>query len=598
MTSPALYRDTFVRWFTGAILLVLACLTSITSVNSDPLVLDDNQHRFVLDPHTTLIHDVNDAFAPNDLLTESMEVQPVMKRAELHLGYSRHPVWLRSQVRNDSETSQRWLVRFEFPFLDRVTLHTVRNGNTTTQHSGSIIPVEQRALPHRQPVFPLELAPDETVTLLAHVESQGSMMLSADLLSSEAFQLDNNRESAWLATYFGMLLALGLYNLLLSFGLKERVFLYYALFVFSFSLATLAFNGTGALVWGSALTEHTARLVALGFTLAAALATLFAQNFLDTATYSPRWHHTLSIYRYWCFTAAGLSLVVPVQMALQTMDLTGLVTCVLLLSCALYCSLKRVPGARLFMLAWTLLLVGASIFALRNVGLMPTNFFTIYGIQIGSALEMLLLSFALAARFNKLKKQKEDAQASLVTSLRKQEAVLEQKVAERTAELETMASSDMLTGLLNRNGLEKCAKSALNRSRRHRQPLTLFMLDLDNFKPINDQYGHSAGDVVLQEIAWRITSLARAGDHCARFGGDEFVVIAENTGNANDIETIRTRLAEAIGAPIRLPNNHWISVSVSIGSCRYHDGPSDLEELMRQADIDMYRTKGSTVHHR
>ena len=95
-------------------------------------------------------------------------------------------------------------------------------------------------------------------------------------------------------------------------------------------------------------------------------------------------------------------------------------------------------------------LLGAAVFALRNMSVLPANFVTLHGIQIGSAIEMLLLSFALAARFNKLKWQKERAQANTVAMLKKQEAALEAKVAARTQALEQLANHDMLTGLLNR----------------------------------------------------------------------------------------------------------------------------------------------------
>ena len=575
----------------AGVLLSLCWLGQVSLAEPATLDLSAEQNRYSLDPYMAYLADTHDALTPEALLSDASAFTPARERSDLHLGYTRAPIWLRSELHNPSGAVQQWIVQFEYPFLDYVQLHVVRDRDTQVFESGSAVPVTQRALPHRQAVFPLALAPGESVTLLTRIETHGSKMLSANLLQPERFYTSNDRQNFWLATYFGMLLALGLYNLLLFFGLRERVFLHYSLFVFGFTLAILTFNGTGTLIFWSGLGEHSARLVSLGFTLASAMATLFAQSFLNTATYSPRWHRVLGLFRAWCWLAVVMALTLPMQMALQVMDVTGFSAALLLLACAISSSLRRVPGARLFMLAWSLLLLGASVFALRNLGILPSNFITLHGIQIGSALEMLLLSFALAARFNKLKRQKEQAQAEMLASLKRHEAALEQKVAERTAELETMASSDMLTGLLNRIGLARCASSALQRSRRTQQPLALLMLDLDDFKPINDRYGHAAGDHVLQQIARRIIDQARAGDHCARFGGDEFIVLAENCGTDQDVEEIRQRLLDAITAPIALPCGHRVSVGVSIGSSRYSGGPANFEELLRHADCAMYRTK-------
>ncbi|BBI48974.1 hypothetical protein HORIV_13950 [Vreelandella olivaria] len=141
----------------------------------------------------------------------------------------------------------------------------------------------------------------------------------------------------------------------------------------------------------------------------------------------------------------------------------------------------------------------------------------------------------------------------MLAALKKQEAVLEQKVATRTRALEHLANCDMLTGLLNRHGLARCAEAALERNRQNGHRLALLMLDLDRFKPINDCYGHEAGDFVLQQVAKRIAHLARTDDHCARFGGDEFIIIMENIESCDTLENIQARIDEAIRSPIKLP---------------------------------------------
>lgn len=611
--------------YTGILLLLMVCFVPWAHATHTPLLASPNQASYSLGSHSaywhgtywhsadrhgtdghgtewhgTYWHAAEEPSAFRDLFSQPPDFQPAHKAQDLNFGYTQGDVWLRTQIHNDSPAAQRWIVQFEYPFLDYVTLYTLRQQLIDVQHSGSAVHIEQRALPHRQAVFPLELAAYETVTLYSHVAASGSKILSYNLMTPEAFYAQNDRYNFWLATYFGIMLALSLYNLLLYVGLKERVFLHYSLFVAGFGLATLAFNGIGTLMFWSFLGENTARLVALGFIFASTMATLFAQSFLNTKIYCPRWHQVLNNFRNYCWLAVVASLVLPISAALHLMDVTGFMAALLLLVCGSYCSLRNIPGARLFVLAWALFLIGAGVFALRNQGLLPANFITLHGIQIGSALEMLLLSFALAARFNKLKRQKERAQTAIVVALKKQEALLEQKVAARTKALEQLANYDALTGLLNRHGLARCAEEALQRSRQHGHSLTLLMLDLDRFKPINDCYGHETGDFVLQKIAKRLKHLARANDHCARFGGDEFLIIMENimenpmenitTGDS--LEDIQARINHAVSSPIKLPCGEQVSVGVSIGvsSCYAADNTT-LESMLREADSNMYAVK-------
>ncbi|RBI68813.1 GGDEF domain-containing protein [Vreelandella sulfidaeris] len=582
---------------TGLLLLLavfyIPCVQANTLLSASP-----SQASYSLAPYTEFWHEDEQPVTLNDLLSQPRRFEQAQQAEDLNFGYTPHDVWLRTQVHNDSPEAQRWIVQFEYPFLDYVTLYTLRLQDSDVQQSGSAVPVDQRTLAHRQAAFPLELAPHETVTLYTHVAAPGSKMLSYHLIAPEAFYAQNDRHNFWLATYFGMLLALGLYNLLLFLGLKERVFLHYTLFVAGFGVAILSFNGIGTLMFWSFLGENTARLVALGFTFASATGTLFAQSFLNTKAYCPRWHLLLNTFRSYCWLAVIAMLFLPIPLALHLMDVTGFMAALLLLLCGSHCSLRRVPSARLFVLAWSLFLLGVGVFALRNLGILPANFITLHGIQIGSALEMLLLSFALASRFNELKRQKEQAQTAMVAALKKQEALLEQKVAARTEALEQLANSDVLTGLLNRHGLKRCAESALQRNRQHGNRLALLMLDLDRFKPINDSYGHEAGDFVLQKVAKRIVHLARTGDHCARFGGDEFIILMENIepgdslAATDSLKTIVARIDQAIRSPIKLPCGARVSVSVSIGvsTCQGAEDAT-LESLLREADSHMYAVK-------
>jgi len=157
--------------------------------------------------------------------------------------------------------------------------------------------------------------------------------------------------------------------------------------------------------------------------------------------------------------------------------------------------------------------------------------------------------------------------------------------------------TDVLTGWHNRRYLQVRIKEELARSRRDRSHLVCLMLDVDYFKRVNDNWGHAAGDSVLQELASRIDSQVRASDVAARYGGEEFVVLLPDTDNASGVrlaERIRTAIS---AAPYDLPNGQFVSITASIGIAGVTPDP-DVEDLktegdslLARADVALYRAK-------
>jgi diguanylate cyclase (GGDEF)-like protein len=164
--------------------------------------------------------------------------------------------------------------------------------------------------------------------------------------------------------------------------------------------------------------------------------------------------------------------------------------------------------------------------------------------------------------------------------------------AEQSRQLEAIAFNDPLTGLANRRLLFDRLQRSLHAAQRNRNVTAVYFLDLDNFKTINDRFGHDAGDEVLRGMAQRWTSHFRAVDTVARWGGDEFVIITEGIDTAADVRSVVARLRRATSEPFMLegePVVIEISIGVAVG-CRGSDNP---EALIRCADAAMYRAKRS-----
>ena len=150
-----------------------------------------------------------------------------------------------------------------------------------------------------------------------------------------------------------------------------------------------------------------------------------------------------------------------------------------------------------------------------------------------------------------------------------------------------MAYHDSLTTLPNRQALEEFVEQRIHDQNR---PFNLVYIDLDGFKPVNDEHGHRVGDKVLIEVAKRINSALRSRDFAARVGGDEFVLIVDAFSNDADLQGFLSRLLDVIETPISLPPLS-LQVSASIGSAQYPARGENLDELMHHADIAMYEIK-------
>ena len=154
------------------------------------------------------------------------------------------------------------------------------------------------------------------------------------------------------------------------------------------------------------------------------------------------------------------------------------------------------------------------------------------------------------------------------------------------------ATHDSMTGLANRHKFDQSMDETLSRAKRLNKQLGLYLIDLDGFKPINDQFGHDAGDALLQHIAQQIQNTLRADDLACRIGGDEFAVITLGDVKDPDSEHLCHRLIEAISQDV-IYKAHSLRVTASIGVSTYPINGLDKESLIKAADVAMYRCKGS-----
>jgi diguanylate cyclase (GGDEF)-like protein len=209
---------------------------------------------------------------------------------------------------------------------------------------------------------------------------------------------------------------------------------------------------------------------------------------------------------------------------------------------------------------------------------------------------MCLMALGLCALLSQLRTKTGELEASN-RRLDELNQELEARVEERTvrlttlnAQLEQLALTDTLTGLLNRRAFVDVARQEIAQSQRQHWPLALVMVDIDHFKSINDRYGHQAGDMVLCQAAAVIKRTIRAGDTLVRYGGEEFVLLAPDTDEEGALD-LSERIRVCLRSEPVATERGAISVTASFGVTMLLPDDKDPEQLLRRADDALYLAK-------
>lgn len=165
-----------------------------------------------------------------------------------------------------------------------------------------------------------------------------------------------------------------------------------------------------------------------------------------------------------------------------------------------------------------------------------------------------------------------------------------QNLQEANRRIAYMANHDNLTGLPNRRLLYDLIEQVIPHSRRNKREFALFYIDLDNFKPVNDNYGHEVGDEVLKIVSERLLHSFRASDTVARIGGDEFAAVIRDVEGKEAVKQVAKKAIETLQEPVQV-HEHSCSVTVSIGIAIFPENGSTFEDLMKKADKAMYMVK-------
>ncbi|GAB3356159.1 MULTISPECIES: sensor domain-containing diguanylate cyclase [Giesbergeria] len=532
-------------------------------------------------------------------------------KGDLNFGFTTSAYWLRIPLHRRMDAPTRWLLEVPYGQINTLQWYPPTGSALST---GNDLPLSSRPVFHRHFAFPLELDTAEQFFYL-RARSDYALTLPLVLWSTEAFARHEQWELIWQSLYYGALLSLLLYNFLLYCSLRDRRFVLYTLYTLFFGLGMLAGNGYGRLFFWTDAPAFDAVSQSTILCLAAMFGAHFTRVFLHTSQRAPRldrWlqGHATAFLLLASGFLASLHVAVPIMLLNQWVLFNALGMGVAIAVAGWRVQRSGEHNIRFFLLAWGVLWLGVLVASLRAFGGLPSNVFTSYALQIASAVEMLLLSLALADIIHAERRSREQsqqqalqAQQQMLAVLRHSEENLERAVRERTAELEhanaqlqVLGTTDSLTGLANRRHFDQALSSAWARAGSTGQPIALIMLDVDHFKQYNDHYGHVAGDHCLQRVGQVLADDAQLPDELvARYGGEEFAVIirGQEASQACALADRLRRDIESLAMPHACTSLGVVTISVGVASwvpVVPNDGPA---MLIRMADEALYRAKQS-----
>lgn len=365
-----------------------------------------------------------------------------MKNSVPNFGFIQHDVWFNFKLCNTSPEIKRLVFSLSNPNLDEAELITFSNAklNKKIVSLGDERAFSKRPLNVKKLAFPFSIPTGDTIEFFLRVNNGGEQFHFAPIINTdEAFLLRESGENYFLGIFFGILSFVVLFNIFMWVITKEVLSQHYSLYLIAFLFLQLSLTGFGKqYLWpdNEFLTNHANPFFA-SFSVFFLLR--FTRDYLNLAVLTPKIDAFFKLLQYPILLCILLSLI-PLNAAyISSILLVNGITFLLnifILPVAIYAFRIGYQPAKLFFIAFFLLVVSVFAFVLKNFGILPSNFYTDFGFQFGSAAEVILFSLGIVIRFRNFQNESFDRLKEINEMKEKSNILLEQKVTERTIELE------------------------------------------------------------------------------------------------------------------------------------------------------------------
>jgi len=568
--------------------LILTIVIVLTGFSGNPN--DQNQSRLAipLGQYYEVFRDSTSNANITSILSGKYEDQFMPSESKyIFFGYTDDTIWLKLDLQKVAGklNDEYWIENIDK--LSQIEAYLVNKDSSYTVEKRGVHYLANQPIPYRS--FLIHIT--NPTTHLVYFKLSGNLPITfmSYLHTEQGFIQNSMHYKFWSGIFYGFMASLMLYNLFLFFSIKERMYLYYVFYIVSFLFYQGAMNTMDLEYLGKWAPDWMLeRSIPLIYNLLNFCMILFGKEFLATKQNLPRMNTVLS-------TLSGMSILFFVLVFVLSESylvdlmafLLGIVSPACLWIAGLLTMSKGNKTARLYLAGWSILLICISAQVLCLTAVLPfhPSFFEVIP-AIAAALEAILLSLALADKINTLKREREEEQKQLNQRLEKLVSERTKNLVEANARLFRLSTTDSLTQLYNRYQMENYLRIKMQTADQQVTPLSVILMDIDNFKLVNDHYGHDVGDHVLKIIASIIKRTIRDTDLAGRWGGEEFIIICPDTSLHEAFITANT-LREAIEAH-SFPFVQKKTGSFGVACFQKGD---QINELMIRVDQALYRAK-------
>ena len=361
-----------------------------------------------------ILEDVSGVMSLQNILAAPETRWKRSETATPSFGFTSSAYWVRFSVVNRQAQPIDWLLEVGYPMIDSVTIFIPESGVYVRKLTGDHFLFSHREIDYRNCIITLTEKPGTERTYYLRFRTTSSMNISLVAWSPSAFTQFLSREQIIIGLYYGAMVVMLLYNLFLFLGIRDVNYLYYVLFIagqimYQFTLNGLAFQYLwgGAIWWGNICLP-----VFMGF--ATFWAMFFARSFLGSKTNTPVFDRIYLVILPCIAVSAILALVLPYSWSIRVMTFLAMIGAPCLMINAAMEWRNGFAPAKYFFISWVAFITGVILYTLKTFGVLPSNAFTNLTIQIGSLLQIVLLSLALVGKFNVMRREHYKTQQELV----------------------------------------------------------------------------------------------------------------------------------------------------------------------------------------
>ncbi len=524
-------------------------------------------------------------------------------------GYNTNDFWFRITVTNDSDKEKEIFLELTEIIHKNVDLYIISSDDSIIHDkNGLSVPVKERQIKVSNPTFVLDFDAGEKKELYIKLSSIYGVFGAIHFKTHESFYASHHFKENLYMFYFGAIITLAFYNLFLFFFLRDKVYLYYVSYVLIFVVWSANYKGILLPYTTIEIYDILQITIPVFFTLLI----LFSQSVLETKKHFLNFHYVLNGF-IGILMFSLIWMLIDMHSGFYFMNMAASPLLPFLLFTALWALYKGHNIAKIYLIALSIYLISIAILSQLALGIVPYSVLFSNAPIIGSFIEIILLSVLLAYRITILREEKMTTQQNLLDHKASESLRFSKLVDDKTKELSLVndqlgielkekqklekilmrrASTDSLTGILNRRAFFDNSAKEMNIAKRYNHDLSFIIIDIDYFKEINDAYGHLNGDIVLIDLVNIIKNTIRTTDILGRIGGEEFAVLMPET-KVEDAKQLAERIRKSISINESLleEKNVSVNVTVSIGLSSMTPEDNIIQNILRRADIALFKAK-------